>query len=199
MRAKDYKERALAHLKDNWGYGILVSFIFMAILGIGAGGSAGVLVLLFESALLIGYNQAFVNHALKGEGYKIETLFIGFTDGKLDRNLLLSLLKNIFIFLWSLLFVIPGIIKFYAYKASEYIAYLHPEYSWKECLDKSSELMNGNKGRLFLLHLSFIGWYILAAMTFGIGFIFLIPYVKAAETEFFIDLLGMKKDYDFSK
>lgn len=199
MRAKDYKERALAHLKDNWGYGILVSFIFMAILGLGAGGSVGVLVLLFESALTIGYNQTFVNHALNGEGYKIETLFIGFTDGKLDRNLLLSLLKNIFILLWSLLFIIPGIIKLYAYKASEYIAYLHPEYSWKECLDKSREVMDGNKGRLFLLHLSFIGWYILAMMTFGIGFIFLLPYVKAAETEFFIDLLGMKKNFDFSK
>lgn len=68
------------------------------------------------------------------------------------------------VFLWSLLLIIPGIIKEYSYSMTPYIMYEHPEISASDAMKKSQEMMNGNKWRLFCLHFSFIGWYLLLSV-----------------------------------
>lgn len=106
------------------------------------------------------------------------------------KALLLQLYMALFIFLWSLLLVIPGIIAAYRYAMAPYLMAADPSLGVKEAVDLSKQMMKGNKARLFGLHLSFIGWAILTIFTCGIGTLFLRPYTAAAEAAFYLDLAG---------
>jgi uncharacterized membrane protein len=103
------------------------------------------------------------------------------------------LLMNIFIFLWSLLFIIPGIVKIFSYAMTPYILEEHPELSANEAIDRSRAMMKGHKFDLFWLLLSFIGWGILSLFTFGIGALWLGPYFQGAHAAFYEDV---KADYE---
>ena len=113
--------------------------------------------------------------------------FYGFKV-KYGRNIGTLLLMGIKIALWSLLLVIPGIIKTYEYAMIPYILADDAEISSKEAFKKSKAMMNGNKWRLFKLNFSFIGWILLAIVTCGVGTFFLVPYVAAANAEFYVEL-----------
>lgn len=91
-------------------------------------------------------------------------LFEGFSH--FGKAMVLNLLISLFTALWCCLFVIPGIVAMYRYRLAYYIMLDHPEYSPIQCIRESKRLMTGNKGRLFGLDLSFIGWGILALMPF---------------------------------
>ena len=89
-------------------------------------------------------------------------------------------LRDLFTILWTFLFIIPGIIKAYQYRMVTYILADHPEMSWQEVLNRSKEMMRGNKMKAFLLDLSFIGWILLGVLTLGIVFIFYTqPYMMS--------------------
>ena len=107
------------------------------------------------------------------------------------RNIGTLLLAGIKVVLWSILFVIPGIIKSYEYAIIPHILADDPEISSKDAFKKAKEMMNGNKFRLFKLNISFIGWYVLCFVTFGIGTFFLMPYINAATAEFYVELKSM--------
>ena len=102
------------------------------------------------------------------------------------------LLTGIFIFLWSLLFVIPGIIKSYSYAMTPYILEENPELGASEAIDRSRYMMRGHKFDLFWLQLSFIGWFFLCLLTAGIGFLWLAPYYETAKAAFYQEV---KADY----
>lgn len=104
------------------------------------------------------------------------------------KALFLRLRLTVFIFLWTLLLIIPGIIKSYSYSMSGFIMTENPEISSKEAIEVSMKMMAGNKWRLFCLQLSFIGWYILGLMACGIGVFFVQPYVNAAIAAFYDDV-----------
>jgi uncharacterized membrane protein len=116
----------------------------------------------------------------------IGDMFLG--NKYLGDNIMLGLMKNVFIALWSLLFVIPGIIKGYSYAMAYYIKYDHPEYDWKTCITESRKMMDGHKWRLFCLEFSFIGWLLLGSLVCGIGVLWVIPYMQAANANFYDDL-----------
>ncbi len=99
-----------------------------------------------------------------------------------------GLLQTVYIFLWSLLFVIPGIVAGYSYAMTSYILALHPELSASEAITRSKEMMRGNRWRLFCLQFSFIGWSILSALTLGIGELWLRPYRQAAMAAFYREI-----------
>ena len=101
-------------------------------------------------------------------------------------------LRILYITLWSLLFVIPGIVKSYAYAMTPFIMAENPEMSANDAITASRELMDGHKGDLFILDLSFIGWGILAAVTCNIGHLALNPYRNAAYAAFYKDLTTQK-------
>lgn len=108
----------------------------------------------------------------------------------------LGFLKNLFIVLWSLLLIIPGIIKSYSYAMSTFIQQDAEDKNWKTCIDQSRELMNGKKWKLFCLDLSFIGWYIVGFLCLGVGVLFVEPYHQQARAEFYEDIkseLGFEK------
>ena len=105
-----------------------------------------------------------------------------------SRNIGTLLLVAIKTVLWTILFIIPGIIKTYEYSIIPYILADDPEISSKDAFKKAKQMMKGNKWRLFKLEFSFIGWAILCVLTLGIGTFFLIPYVNAANAEFYAEL-----------
>lgn len=102
------------------------------------------------------------------------------------------LLMAIFTALWSLLFIIPGIVKAYAYSMTPYILEENPELSANEAIDRSRFMMRGHKFDLFWLQLSFIGWFFLCIFTGGIGFLWLQPYYSCAKAAFYEEV---KADY----
>ena len=122
---------------------------------------------------------------------KIETLFTYFYNWKTTAAT--RFLKTLYCFLWSLLFVIPGIIASYSYAMTGYILADHPELTASEAIERSKEMMSGNRFRLFCLHFSFIGWAILCAFTFGIGNLWLNPYRQAAVAAFYREVSGTEQ------
>ncbi len=123
---------------------------------------------------------------VRGEKLDISRMFDGYKD--FLRIFCTMLLQKVYIFLWTLLLIIPGIIKAFSYAMTSYILKDNPEIKNNEAIEKSMQMMQGHKMDLFLLYLSFIGWAILSVLTLGIGFIFLTPYVNAAVSHFYEDL-----------
>lgn len=103
----------------------------------------------------------------------------------MGKAIWLRLRIAIFTFLWSLLLIIPGIIKSYSYSMSCFIMAENPDMSAKEAMEVSMQMMKGNKWRLFCLQFSFIGWAILCVLTLGIGYLWLNPYMNAAIAAFY--------------
>lgn len=101
-----------------------------------------------------------------------------------------SLLKGLYVFLWSLLFIIPGIIASYSYALTDYILAENPTLTASQAIEQSKILMKGNRFRYFCLELSFFGWAVLCVLTFGVGLIWFIPYMQAAFAAFYRDVSG---------
>lgn len=132
-----------------------------------------------------GYIVLFLNVA-RDNSCQMGSLFHGFSDyGRIFGTMLL---QTVYICLWTLLLIIPGIIKTYSYALTPYILKDNPELSFNGAIDKSMAMMKGHKMDLFLLDLSFIGWFILGVITLCIGFLWISPYWQTARTHFYLDL-----------
>lgn len=143
--------------------------------------------LLLGSVVGVGYAK-FTLLLADGDDAGFENLFQYFpywTNAVCTR-----LLKGLYIFLWSLLLIIPGIIASYSYAMTGYILAEHPEMTAGEAIAASKEMMCGNRFRLFCLHFSFIGWAILCSFTLGIGSLWLNPYENVAEAAFYREVSG---------
>lgn len=211
-----FKSRAKAALQNNYWKAFLVCFLTTAIMGAGTTvstvmnnpftnqgimenefsvsvsyspfASIGSLVtFLLAGTLTVGAARFFLNLANSAQA-GVEDLFSAFKH--YGNTFVMGLLTALFTFLWSLLFIIPGIIKSLGYFAAPYILAEHPEIKAKEALKMSEEMMQGHKKDLFLLELSFIGWFILAAVPLGLGLPFLMPYYQATMAEFFNEVSG---------
>ncbi|MGD9964388.1 MAG: DUF975 family protein [Candidatus Izemoplasmatales bacterium] len=117
----------------------------------------------------------------------IEKIKEGFVNDY-GRNIILMFLQTIFIMLWTFLFIIPGIVKSYAYSMSMYLAVKESDLSGSDAITKSKNLMDGNKADLFFLDLSYIGWYFLSLFTFGILLLWVVPKHMTARTIFFNEI-----------
>lgn len=114
------------------------------------------------------------------------SFFTGF--GLFGKSFLLYLLMYIFTYLWMLLLIVPGIIAALRYSQAFYILRDNPEIAPLEAIRRSKAMMDGHKGRLFVLGLTFLGWILLAILTCGIGFLWLYPYMQTASAHFHEDL-----------
>ena len=144
-----------------------------------------ILILIVKGITEIGYSKFNLN-LIRGENPQFTDIFSYYSY--IFKGIGLTVIRGIFVFLWSLLFVIPGIVAVYRYAMMPYIIAEDPDIPIMEAMRKSKEMMYGNKGRLFCLHLSFIGWAILAALTAGIGLLWLNPYIAASEASFYESL-----------
>lgn len=107
-------------------------------------------------------------------------------------------LRNLYIFLWSLLFVIPGIVKAYEYRMVPYLLAEYPDMASSEAFRISREMMTGNKAEAFVLDLSFIGWNILSVITFGLSSIFYSgPYQMLTNAALYLTLKKMSPSFGY--
>lgn len=143
--------------------------------------------LFLGSVVGVGYSK-FTLQLVDGNDAGFENLFQYFPYWK--NAVCTRLLKGLYTFLWTLLLVIPGIIASYSYAMTEYILAEHPEMTAGEAIAASKEMMYGNRWRLFCLHVSFIGWAILCALTLGIGRLWLDPYENVAGAAFYREISG---------
>ena len=157
----------------------------------------GVLYFVLGSVVKVGYAR-FNLDLTAGETPSFETLFSYFPHWKTVAAA--QLLQTVYIFLWTLLLVIPGIVAGYSYAMTGYILAEHPELSASEAIAQSKAMMEGTRWRLFCLQFSFIGWDILCALTLGIGNLALRPYRHAAEAAFYRELYGgtVPEDEEYS-
>lgn len=193
----ELKNEALATLRGKWTQPVLAALIVMLVSAFTQGGnqtkSAVFVTLGFLVALLVacnlqfGFEVAMLRFRRGREDSVNEMLAAGFKEDY-GRVLGISLLRAVFICLWALLLIVPGIIKAYAYSMTAYIAEDNPELGPKECLDQSQAMMQGHKMELFILDLSYIGWILLGFVSFGIGFLWISPWMEMAHIRFYEEL-----------
>lgn len=190
----EYRNRARENLKGNWGTAILVCLIvmlisvlisFIPIIG-------WIISLLFSGQIIVAELIYFIKLNQKSNP-KIGVIFEGFAANWVG-NFITYLVYTIYIVLWTLLFIIPGIIKSFSYAMTMFLKAKNPELKTNEAITMSREIMNGKKWKLFCLEFSFIGWVLLSILTFGIGFFFLIPYMDASITAFYEDAYKQYQD-----
>lgn len=132
----------------------------------------------------------FLMNTIRRTGACFGNLLDGF--GMFGRIILLNILTNLFIMLWSLLFVIPGIIAAYRYRMALYLLLDHPEMSVMQCIQESKRMMKGHKGELFVMDLSFLGWAILESIpVFGYAVqVWTTPYISMSYVLYYEALRG---------
>ena len=147
--------------------------------------------------LIVLVAKVFVGNLLKMGGYRffilnqtaqpgIGTLLDGFRSGHYVNIVLTMFLRDLFTTLWSLLLVVPGIVKHYEYLMVPYIIAENPAMDYKEAFQISKQMMDGEKMEAFIMELSFLGWYLLSAVTCGLLAIFYVnPYVQASFAEMY--------------
>ena len=200
MFAKDYREKAWNKLSGKWGTFAIIFLIYFIIVGFleGVGsfdaqnlvntiiiGLLSVVSFVLSGPFEFGLRKTSLMVS-NGQTIRVENLFDGFKD--FTRTALLNIINSLFIFLWSLLFIIPGIIKAISYSMSYYILEENPNMSANEARLESIRIMQGNKWRYFCLQISFIGWILLSILTFGILFLWVNSYIYVANAEFYKSL-----------
>lgn len=194
MRSKDYRQRAWDALSNKWGTVVLAMLIVVLLSGAinGIPGVGQVASLILSGPLQLGF-VIVIMKVLKDEVVDVSNVFDGFKD--FMSSFLLYLLNTIFVTLWSLLFVIPGIIASYSYSMSYYILKDNPGMDANEARKASIEMMKGHKWQLFCLEFSFIGWIILSILTFGILTLWVGPYMETAKAAFYEELKANQNNY----
>ena len=150
----------------------------------------------FVGFILIGVVQyalarMYIKAARGNKVVDFEDLICGAKED-LTQTILLGVLRTVFVFLWSLLLIVPGIIKSYAYSMASYIQQDSEDKDWRSCLDRSIEMMKGYKWKLFVLDLSFIGWYIVGFLCLGVGVLWVSVYHEMARAHFYEELKALK-------
>ena len=216
---KELKDNAKQYLRGNWGWAIIVFLITAIIFGIftGAGhwldetyinydgtnifyqfaSPIGSILLWIGSFIGLSRNIAFLElRDDQKEEKPYMAAFSVFTENRFGPELINFVLVSIFTFLWTWLLIIPGIIKAYSYSMTPYIVKdmvaSGKQVSATDGINASKELMKGHKMALFIFDLSFLGWNILAAITCGLGYLWVTPYYQTAKANFYRHIAGDK-------
>ena len=202
--ASEMRSAARAALKGHWAEAAMLTFVYgiivWAFTGV-VGGLEYVQVGLGTIASLLlfplswGYGITFLSNA-RGEAdpFNISRIFDGYKD--FWRIFTTILLMQIYTFLWTLLFVVPGIIKSLSYAMTAFILRDNPEMKNNEAIELSMKMMDGHRMDLLWLYVTFIGWGILCILSLGIGYFWLAPYMQSSMAQFYEDV---KTDYEPKK
>lgn len=188
-----FREAGWEQLSGKWPSAVIFTFIYFIISMIVAAlqSFVGLLVLFITPPLYYSYNVAFLDNKRTGEEVKVDTLFDGFKD--YVRVTLTLLLEYVYVFLWSWLLIIPGIIKSIEYSQTCYVLKDNPGLAYNAAIERSMAMMRGHRMELFILYLTFIGWWLLVIFTFGIAALWVQPYVSASLAHFYE---YVKEDYE---
>jgi len=188
MRSRqEIKAIAKANFQNN--YGTLIGIIVVFVLINGMLGVSGVAPVFVTIPMTVGLSLHFML-VYKGGKPAFATMFNAAFTGNYFRRLGGMLWEGLFLWLWSLLLFIPGIIKAFSYAATSYILAYYPDVKAKDALKLSMRVMRGHKGELFVFMLSYIGWYLLSALTCGIlALLYVGPYYCVAYAGFIIEVI----------
>lgn len=171
---------------DSWSWFDFGNFLWII-------GAVALLVVVFTlfrillgTILEVGARKYFIQAS--GDEFNMGYLGFGFKSGRYLNIVLTMLYRGILLILWTLLLIIPGIIKGYAYRMVPFILADNPEISPTRAIELSKKMTDGQKFDMFVLDLSFIGWYILGMIACGIGVLFVAPYYQTTITELYIVL-----------
>lgn len=189
----ELRARARDSLRGNWGKavgGFVLSMLMAAVIGLinylvpFLGNLVSILV---SGAISLGLISFYMGIARK-ENPPVSEVFSGFSH--FIKAFCLYFMIGLFTLLWTLLFIIPGIIAAFRYSQAYFILRDNPDIGVMEAINESKQIMKGNKWRFFVLQLTFIGWAILAAIPFGLGFLWLCPYISVTQAHFYDDVTG---------
>ncbi len=202
-RAKEFRRQAWNSIRGKWGTLAITYLVYFVIFGcVGAlsvipslGAVLGSIVtLIITGPFSLGLSIISLN-IVRGDNVTVNNLFVGFK--RFLDAFLANLINGILIVLWSLLFIIPGIIKGYSCSMTYYILADNPSMTANDARKKSMDIMRGNKWRLFCLQLSFIGWLLLCVLTLGILTLWISPYIQTTTAAFYEDISApLKANYD---
>lgn len=190
---KELRAVAREQLNGRWGNPVLASLIYFVLFAIVSiiPKVGGAISFLLTGPFFLGFVTYFLNFK-REKNPRIEEVFCGFKN--IGSALLLNILICIFTLLWALLLLIPGIIACLKYSMAYFILSDNPNIGAKEAINKSKEIMDGNKKQLFMLWLSFIGWGICCILTLGIGFLWLLPYINISMVNFYEYLIKTNQE-----
>ena len=177
-------------LRGNWGEAILVTFVYFIIIGAlstmqNRNNILSIVTLVVEGPLLLGLTIFFLKLSREQDA-RFENLFDGFK--MFIKAAGTYLLMILYIFLWSLLLIVPGIIAAMSYSMSFFILADNPDIRVQEALSLSKEMMYGYKMKYFLMQLGFFGLALLCILTLGIGFLWLLPFMQVTNSKFYDDI-----------
>jgi len=183
----DLMAKAREILKGKWGFGVLVTFLYILISAIpsSAKGIGGLIGLIINGPIALGLAILFLS-LVRTRNAKIDQMFEGFS--RFGVAFVAYLLMVLFIMLWALLLIVPGIIAALGYSMTFFIIADNPDIKASDALAKSKQMMMGNKKKLFYLGCRFIGWFLLCILSAGIGFLWLMPYGYTSAALFYEDL-----------
>lgn len=191
MDNEEIRRESRELLKDKWLNLALIWLILYAISAVltsVTSGIGGIIPLILAGPFALGIAMIFLK-LRKGGDFRVEEMFDGFKD--FTRSLVAYLLVALYVFLWSLLLIVPGIIACISYSMTFFILAEDPQIEAQEAMRKSKQMMSGHKTEYFMLMLSFIGWFVLSCLTFGLGFLLLSSYVTMASAIFYDKIQGM--------
>ena len=151
--ASEMRAAARASLSGKWGGAVMVTLVYLAVMGVLPAG----------------------------------------IDLKVYDGVGSMILTGIYTFLWTLLLIVPGIIKSFSYAMTAFVLRDNPELKFNGAIEKSMKMMDGHKFDLFYLYLTFIGWGLLCILTLGIGLLWFVPYMQSASAHFYEDV---KAEYE---
>lgn len=188
------RQQALNSLNGKWGIAIGGCFLYLIASSIcqNIPVLGPIATLILSGPFQLGLTKFILSIARNREP-RIEQLFEGFND--FTRSMQAYLRMLLYIILWSLLLIVPGIIAAFSYSMTFYILADDPNISAVDALNKSKSMMDGHKMDLFLMSLSFIGWAFLCILTLGIGFLWLFPYMNVSIAKFYQDIKGDEETY----
>lgn len=201
---QDYKNAALAALKGNWTQGVLASLVFIGISLVAnmltsANPESDLALLVYAAVLIcvsmplsVGLLSAYKD-LYKGTDVKVVENSFKTGFGNWGHHVGGMLLVGVYTLAWTLLLIVPGIIKSFAYALTPFILIDKPELSANEAIELSMKMMDGHKLDLFILYLSFIGWYLLSILTLCVGMLWVMPYMYTAMAAFYEDV---KAEYE---
>lgn len=158
-----------------------------------AGPISGIITLLFAGPIALSQAFIYLGITKKSRMPKIEDLLLGFKGENYLRTLIAYIRYEVFVFLWTLLFIVPGIIKSISYSQMFYLMADDEKLEADVAQRKSMEMMEGHKWEYFVLQLSFIPWHLLGIVTLGIAYVWVVPYMETTMAEYHVRLVSQGK------
>lgn len=190
LKGKAIKNLGGSLFTSPWMLMALACLIYSAIISSASSAAfVGMLIVMGPLSYGLAKLQVAVARGNKFTPASLKDLFSGFANN-FKNTCALGILQYLFLWLWSLLLIFPGAMMSYSYSMAFYILQDNPDMTWRKALDESRRLMYGNRGKLFALDLSFIGWYILGGILLGVGTFFVVPYHEMARAHFYLDLVN---------